>query len=202
MVEKIFYGWLFAISAIYTTISIRHLPIRSVDSTSLLNFRSSHPEVFSTKGVLKIYSKFTGEHPYRSVISIKLLCNFVEIALPYECSLVNLLHILRTPFPKKLLDDCFLNFLNIFHHMSTNIVHGQIDVTLCSIYFLVNENYDTCFLTIVSIDYELLMTFMTSEAATQSCSIKKMFSEISQNSQENVCAKPWHRCFPWILWNF
>ena len=27
------------------------------------NFRSSRPEVFLTKGVLKIYSKFTGEHP-------------------------------------------------------------------------------------------------------------------------------------------
>ena len=26
-------------------------------------------------------SKFTGEHPCRSVISIKSLCNFIEIAL-------------------------------------------------------------------------------------------------------------------------
>ena len=36
--------------------------------------RSSPPEVFQEKGVLKICSKFTGEHPCRSVISIKLLC--------------------------------------------------------------------------------------------------------------------------------
>ena len=36
-------------------------------------YRSSHPEVFLRKGVLKIYSKFTREHPCRSVISIKLL---------------------------------------------------------------------------------------------------------------------------------
>ena len=35
--------------------------------------RSSHPEVFLEKGVLKICSKFTGEHSCRSVISIKLL---------------------------------------------------------------------------------------------------------------------------------
>ena len=34
--------------------------------------RSSHPEVFLVKGVLKICSKFTGEHPCRNVISIKL----------------------------------------------------------------------------------------------------------------------------------
>ena len=37
--------------------------------------RSIHPELFSRKGVLKICSKFTGEHPYRSVISIKLFCS-------------------------------------------------------------------------------------------------------------------------------
>ena len=35
-------------------------------------FRGCSPEVFVGKGVLKIWSKFTGEHPCRSVISIKL----------------------------------------------------------------------------------------------------------------------------------
>ena len=34
--------------------------------------RSSHPEVFLGKGVLRICTKFTGEHPCVSVISIKL----------------------------------------------------------------------------------------------------------------------------------
>ena len=34
------------------------------------------------------------------MISIKLLCNFIEIALWYGCSPVNLLHIFRTPFLK------------------------------------------------------------------------------------------------------
>ena len=41
----------------------------------LSTFTSSHPEVFLIKGVLKICSKFTGEHPCRSAISITLLCN-------------------------------------------------------------------------------------------------------------------------------
>ena len=58
------------------------------------------PEVFLEKGVLKICSKFTGEHRCRSVISIKLLCNLIEIALLHGRSLVNLLHIFRTPFLK------------------------------------------------------------------------------------------------------
>ena len=66
----------------------------------ILRYRSSHPEVFLGKGVLKICSKFTGEHPSPSVNSIKLLCNFIEITLWLRCSPVNLLHIFRTPFPK------------------------------------------------------------------------------------------------------
>ena len=60
--------------------------------------RSSHPQVFLGKGVLKICSKFTGEHPCQSAISIKLLCNFIEITLRHRCSPVNLRHIFRTPF--------------------------------------------------------------------------------------------------------
>ena len=63
-------------------------------------FRNGHPEVFLRKGVPKICGKFTGEHPCRSVISVKLLCNFIEIALRHGCSPVNLLHISRTPFPR------------------------------------------------------------------------------------------------------
>ena len=56
--------------------------------------------MFLGKGVLEICSKFTGEHPCRSAISIKLQSNYIEIALRHECSPVNLLHIFRTPFPK------------------------------------------------------------------------------------------------------
>ena len=62
--------------------------------------KSSRPEVLLRKGVLKTCSKFTGEHPCRSVISIKLLCNFVKIPLRHRCSPVTLLHIFRTPFSK------------------------------------------------------------------------------------------------------
>ena len=65
-----------------------------------LRYRSSLPELFLGKGVLKICSKFTGEHPYRSAISIKLQRNFIEIALRHGCSPVNLVHIFRTPFPR------------------------------------------------------------------------------------------------------
>ena len=63
-------------------------------------FRSCCTDMFLRKGPLKTCSKFTGEHPYRSAISIKLLSNFIEIALRHECSPVNFLHIFRTPFFK------------------------------------------------------------------------------------------------------
>ena len=72
-------------------------------------FRSSHPEVFLGKGVLKICSKFTGEHPRRSVISIKLQSNFIETTLGYGGSPVKLLQTFRTTFTKNTCGRLFLN---------------------------------------------------------------------------------------------
>ena len=40
------------------------------------------------------------EHSCRSVISIKLQSNVIDITLRHGCSPVNLLHIFRTPFYK------------------------------------------------------------------------------------------------------
>ena len=60
-------------------------------------YRSSHSDVFLRKSVLKICSKFTGEHPCPSAISIKLQSNLIEIILWHGSSPVNLLHIFRTP---------------------------------------------------------------------------------------------------------
>ena len=47
--------------------------------------RSSRPKVFLRKRVLKISSKLTGEQTCRSVISIKLFSNFIEMALSSAC---------------------------------------------------------------------------------------------------------------------
>ena len=62
-------------------------------------FLRSHKHTKLSKD-LKICTKFTGEHSCRSVISIKLQSNFIEIALRHGCSPVNLLHIFRTPITK------------------------------------------------------------------------------------------------------
>ena len=74
------------------------------------NDRSSHPEVFLGKGVLKVCNKFTAEHHCHSVNSIKLLCNFIEITLRYGFSPVNLMHIFRTPFSKNIFDGLLLQW--------------------------------------------------------------------------------------------
>ena len=60
-------------------------------------FRSSRPEVFLGKGVLKISSKFNRRSP---MPKCDFSCNFIEIAPRHVCSPVNLLHIFRIPFPK------------------------------------------------------------------------------------------------------
>ena len=71
--------------------------------------RNNHPEVFLGKSVLKICSKFAREHPWRSVVSIKLLCSFIEITFWHECSPLSLLYIFRTPFSKNNFGWLFLN---------------------------------------------------------------------------------------------
>ena len=72
--------------------------------------RSSHPEVFLRKGVVKICSKFIGEQPSRGVISIKLQSNFIEIALRHGYSPGNLLHIFKRPFPRNISGWLLLEF--------------------------------------------------------------------------------------------
>ena len=86
--------------------------------------RSSHPEVFLRKCVLKIYSKFTGEHPCRSAISTKLQSNFIEIALQHVCAPVNVLHIFRKPFSKNISGRLLLKYeLNFLSRNEDTLTH-------------------------------------------------------------------------------
>ena len=66
-------------------------------------------EKFSGKVVLKICNKFTGEHPCQNAISVKLLCNFIEIALQHGWSPVNLLNIFTAPFSKNTFEGLHLS---------------------------------------------------------------------------------------------
>ena len=86
-----------------------------------ITFGSSRPQVFLIKAVLKISGKFTGEHPCRSVISIKLQSNFIEIKLRHGCSPVNLLHIFRIPFLKNTSGRLFLHFISNLNVEGTDV---------------------------------------------------------------------------------
>ena len=78
--------------------------------TSITN-RSSHTEVYLGKDVLKICSKFIGEHPCRNPISIKLHSNFIENKLRHGCLPVNFLHMItfftKNTSERLLLDERF-----------------------------------------------------------------------------------------------
>ena len=106
--------------------------------------RSRPPEVFLGNSVLKICCKFTGEHPCRSVISKKLLCNFIEMRPRHGYSSVNLLHIFKTPFPKNTSTGLLLGF---FTNMLTWLLITSINFLFvcCSIVFrfLTVERYLT-----------------------------------------------------------
>ena len=65
---------------VLTTSKIRN-PKACAFHSHVAYHRSSPPEVFFEKGVLKIGSKFTGEHPCRSATSTTLLNNFIEITI-------------------------------------------------------------------------------------------------------------------------
>ena len=65
--------------------------------------------MFLGKAVLKICSKFTGEHPCRGAILM---------ALQHGCSLVNLLHIFRTLFSMDTYEGLLL-FFRCFSHIFT-----------------------------------------------------------------------------------
>ena len=80
----------------------------------ICHYRSTRPEVFQGKGVLKICSKFIGEQAYRSVISIQLQSNFIEITPRHGCSTVNLLHILGTPFSQNTSRWLLLSLVTIY----------------------------------------------------------------------------------------
>ena len=77
--------------------------------------------MFLVKVVLKTCSKFKGEHPCWSMISIKLFCHFIEITIWHWCSPVNLLRIFRTPFLKNISGRLLLGIVLYLLYKDLNI---------------------------------------------------------------------------------
>ena len=93
-------------------------------SWKIIICRSSLPEVFLRKGILKLCTEFTGEHSCRKAISIKLLYNFIEIALRHGRFRLNLLHIFRTTFPSNTPEGLVLDVCKISDRQSFGIKMG------------------------------------------------------------------------------
>ena len=83
---------------------IRKLGLKRTEYFTLI---SSPPEVFLRKGALEICSKFAGDHPCQSVISMKLR-NRNKIEFWYMCLPANLPHIFRAPFLKNTSEETLL----------------------------------------------------------------------------------------------
>ena len=103
--------------------------------------------MFLLKVDLKICSKFTGEHPCRSVISIKLQSNFIEISLRHGCSPVNLLHFFGTPLSKNTSGGLLLTDVEVsWHQAETDGVSSMISYTLEILLFKLLILKSNCFI--------------------------------------------------------
>ena len=90
------------------------------DILDLIFFMTIITQKQSPIGILRkrcsgICSKSIGEDQCWSVVSIKLLYNFIKIALRHGCSPVNLLHIFRTTLPENTCEQLrLLTWMNVF----------------------------------------------------------------------------------------
>ena len=101
--------------------NLKNIYIYGIPLSQEVAYKSSHLEVFLEKGGLKIYRKFTGEHPCHSAISMKLQSklesNLIEIIFRHRCFHVNLLYIFRIAFLKTAFGRLLLN---IYHPVFKN----------------------------------------------------------------------------------
>ena len=86
---------------------------------SVWSFRSTRPEVFCIKGVLKHFANFTGKHLRQSLFFNKVadlrLATLLKNRPWYRCFSVNFAKFLRTPFFTEHLQWLLLKFIS--HHI-------------------------------------------------------------------------------------
>ena len=93
--------------------------------------------MFCEKSVLITCSKYTGEYPCRSVISIKFLCSFIENTFCHGYSRVNWLHIFRTRFLKNTSGGCFYILqLSLKERTPTRVFSDECWEVLKTVFFL------------------------------------------------------------------
>ena len=76
--------------------------------------RSSRPDLFCEKGVLRNFAKFTGKHLCQSLFFNKVAgaANLLKKRLWHRCFPMNFAKFLRTPFLQNTSGGCFCYVLN------------------------------------------------------------------------------------------
>ena len=132
--------------------------------------------MFCKKGVLRNFAKLTGKHLCQSLFFNKVARpgTLLKKRLWHKCFLMNFAKVLRTHFFTEHLQSLILfclepeKYSNSSNEMrETNVLAGKTMFT--------------------SLLFQEIGYF--SEAATGTCSVKKVFLQILQNSQENTCAR-------------
>ena len=116
--------------------------------------------MFYKKRVLRNFAKFTGKHLCQSLILNKV--TGLRPALWHRCFPANLAKFLRTPIFTK--------------HLWWLLLYKSYFKSEFSLY-------------VTEVAEKALSILFLTEAVTQRCSIKNVFLEILQNSQENSCAR-------------
>ena len=111
-----------------------------------MKIQSSLPEVSLGKGVLKIYSKVTGQHPCWSAISIKLLRKFIEIALWHGCSPVLCCIFSEHLFIKTHMEGCFWRSLLIVCAKECMV---SVSYEVIIIIIVIISSFKCCFHTVI-----------------------------------------------------
>ena len=108
-----------------------------------LNFRSSRPEVFCKKDVLRNFAKFTGKHLCQSLFFNKVAglrpATLLKKRLWQRCFPMNFLRFLRTPLLQNTSGGCFWTYSKPFVRL--DIQNPSIFSTLSNIWAFCENSY-------------------------------------------------------------
>ena len=140
-----------------------------VFSKSVLTLQKQSSRYFLRKSCSENMHQIYKRTPCRSVISIKLPYNSIEIIFWHGCSPVNLLRSFTTS-----LEGCFC-----LKNLKFSIVTGQFYQFFAISWTCFNNHLDASTRFLINVIFQISLN--VEEAVVNNCSVKKVFLEISQN---------------------
>ena len=174
--------------------------VAGLRSWKFIQNRSSRLQMFFKIGVFKNFGNSRGKHLCWSLFLTKFLTNFIKDT-PTQVFSCEICEIFKNTFSYR----TPLVTASEWTLLSSRLRNNK---NFCWFLACFKDIFDSCILFPEKVDERKL------GAAVQRCSIKKLFVEISQNSQENTCARAsfllklqarpatllkkrrWCRCFP------